>query len=113
MSTDYVDTLEEDDDLEGKTRFTFKTIKGKPNKNPADFAMIWNDECPEVQFEGRTCLRIRTGSPVEFRALSDFCHNFFGRLSLQESVRLYSEERACSAAKAEEKEEESFQRRLN
>jgi hypothetical protein len=31
---------------------------------------------------------------------------------LQESVRLYSEECACSAAKAEEKEEESFQGRL-
>ena len=78
MNTDYVDMLEEDDDMEGKTRFTFKTIKGKPNKNPANFAMIWNDECPEVQFESQTCLRIRTGSPVEFRALSDFCHNFLG-----------------------------------
>ena len=75
----YVDWDDEDDeDLKGKTRFTFKTIKGKPNKNPADFAMIWNEECPEVQFEGQTCFRLRAGSPVEFRALSEFCHNVLG-----------------------------------
>ena len=78
-NSNYVDWDDEDDeDLKGKTRFTFKTIKGKPNKNPADFAMIWNEECPEVQFEGQTCFRLRTGSPAEFRALSEFCHNVLG-----------------------------------
>lgn len=78
-NSNYVDWDDEDDeDLKGKTRFTFKTIKGKPNKNPADFAMIWNEECPEVQFEGQTCFRLRAGSPVEFRALSEFCHNVLG-----------------------------------
>ena len=42
-NSNYVDWDDEDDeDLKGKTRFTFKTIKGKPNKNPADFVMIWN-----------------------------------------------------------------------
>ena len=78
-NSNYVDWDDEDDeDLKGKTRFTFKIIKGKPNKNPADFAMIWNEECPEVQFEGQTCFRLRTDSPVEFRALSEFCHNVLG-----------------------------------
>ena len=78
-NSNYVDWDDEDDeDLKGKTRFTFKTIKGKPNKNPADFVMIWNEECPEVQFEGQTYFRLRTGSPAEFRALSEFCHNVLG-----------------------------------
>ena len=38
------------DDMEGKTKLTFKTIKGKPNKNPDDFALVINQVCPEVQF---------------------------------------------------------------
>lgn len=66
------------DDMEGKTKLTFKTIKGKPNKNPDDFALVINQVCPEVQFNGQTCLRILTGSPVEFRSFKDFCHKYLG-----------------------------------
>ena len=66
------------DNLEGKTKLTFKTIKGKPNKNPDDFALVINQKCPEVQFNGKTCLRIMTGSPVEFRRMKEFCQKYLG-----------------------------------
>ena len=34
------DYLDEEEDMTGKTRLTFRIIKGKPNRNPQDFAMI-------------------------------------------------------------------------
>ena len=69
---------DEDEDMEGKTRLTFRIIKGKPNRNPQDFVLTINAECPEVQYEGRTCVRITTSSPAEFKAMCDFCKNFLG-----------------------------------
>lgn len=70
--------FDEEENLEGKTKLTFKIIKGKPNQNPQDFALVINAECPEVQFEGQTCIRITTGSPAEFKAMSEFCHQYLG-----------------------------------
>ncbi len=85
------------DDMEGKTKLTFKTIKGKPNKNPDDFALVINQVCPEVQFNGQTCLRILTGSPVEFRSFKNFCHKSIWE-TFCARVRTYTFPRAYSCS---------------
>ena len=72
------DYLDEEEDMTGKTRLTFRIIKGKPNRNPQDFAMIINKECPEVQYKGRTHIRVTTGTPREFQAFRDFCRHYLG-----------------------------------
>ena len=72
------DYLDEEEDMTGKTRLTFRIIKGKPNRNPQDFAMIINKECPEVQYKGRTHIRVTTGTPREFQAFRDFYRHYLG-----------------------------------
>ena len=72
------DYLDEEEDMTGKTRLTFRIIKGKPNRNPQDFAMIIDKECPEVQYKGRTHIRVTTGTPREFQAFRDFCRHYLG-----------------------------------
>ena len=72
------DYLDEEEDMTGKTRLTFCIIKGKPNRNPQDFAMIIDKECPEVQYNGRTHIRVTTGTPREFKAFRDFCRHYLG-----------------------------------
>lgn len=72
------DYLDEEEDMTGKTRLTFRIIKGKPNRNPQDFAMIIDKECPEVQYKGRTHIRVTTGTPREFQAFRDFCKHYLG-----------------------------------
>ena len=66
------------EDMTGKTRLTFCTIKGKPNRNPQDFALIIEKECSEVQYNGRTYIRVTTGTPAEFKAFRDFCKQYLG-----------------------------------
>ena len=72
------DYLDEEEDMTGKTRLTFRIIKGKPNRNPQDFAMVIDKECPEVQYKGRTHIRVTTGTPREFQAFRDFCRHYLG-----------------------------------
>ena len=72
------DYFDEEEDMTGKTRLTFRVIKGKPNRNLQDFAMIIDKECPEVQYNGRTHIRVTTGTPAEFKAFRDFCRQYLG-----------------------------------
>ena len=75
---DYAEEYEDDEVSENETRLTFRLIKGKPNKNPSDWAITIQQKCPEVQFEGKTCIRILCGSPAEFNQFKDFCHKYLG-----------------------------------
>ena len=78
---DYDDELELDEELQenkNETRLTFRLIKGKPNRDPSHFAMVIEDECKEVQYKGRTCVRVLCGSPAEFKAFKEFCHQYLG-----------------------------------
>ena len=77
---DYINEYEDEDDevSENETRLTFRLIKGKPNKNPDDWSITIQQKCPEVQHNGRTCIRILCGTPAEFKAFKDFCHKYLG-----------------------------------
>ncbi len=63
---------------ENKTRLTFRLIKGKPNKNPDDWAITIQQKCPEVQHNGRTYIKIICLIPAEFKEFKEFCHNYLG-----------------------------------
>ena len=78
----YIEDYEDDDDIleEGEIRLKFRLIKSKVNRNPNDFALIIKEKyvTENVQFEGRSCVRILCSSPGEHKAFGEFCKTYLG-----------------------------------
>lgn len=113
MREEYINNEEYDDEedekiYEEETRLVFRIIKGKVSKDAWKYPLILNQICPEVQYEGRTCLRVLTTSPVEFENTVKFFHDYLGDFPAKSPYIYIPKEVLVQKPKAPKKKKKLF-----